>query len=155
MAVNLTPGQAAALTLAASRRAYQLLRHMDLGEGEAAARLLINVEARDEWLALGKALKAQQTAAAEELEPADQHACALMQAELHERCLATNGEQVALADWIFTSAKLAVALKRKAEPDQVARLAFYESRARMVFEAEEPGSRMRRKLEEPRPPSGS
>ena len=55
-------------------------------------------------------------------------------------------------DWIFTSAKLAVALKRKAEPDEAARLAFYESRARIVFDAEERGSHIRRRLEEPGSP---
>lgn len=144
MAVNFTPEQAAALTLAASRRAYQLMRHLDLDDGDGAARLVSNVEAPEEWLALGSALKGQQTAAAESLTAAEQHSCTFAQAKLRERLLATNGERVALADWIFTSAKLAVALKRAAEPDKAARLSFYESRARIVFDGEEPGSGLRR-----------
>lgn len=153
MPVNFTPEEGAALTLAASRRAYQLMRHMDVGDGEGAARLLINVESPNEWMALGSALKSAQTTTAKGLTSEEQQSCTSAQEALHQRCLATNGERVALADWIFTSAKLAVALKRAAEPDQAARLAFYESRARMVFDAEEPGSHMRRRLEEPHPPS--
>jgi hypothetical protein len=145
MATTFTPEQAVALTLAASRRAYQLLRHLDLNDGEGAARLLFNVETPDEWLSLGSALKAQQTATVAGLTPAEQHRCTLAQAALHERLLATNGDKVALADWIFTSAKLAVALKRMAEPDQAARLRFYESRARTVFDDKEPGSQVRRR----------
>lgn len=153
MPVNFTPEEGAALTLAASRRAYQLMRHMDLGDGEGAARLLINVETPNEWMALGSALKSAQTTTAKSLTSEERQSCARAQEALHERCLATNGDNVALADWIFTSAKLAVALKRAAEPDEATRLAFYESRARMVFDAEEPGSHIRRSLERRRPPT--
>lgn len=141
--------QAASLTLAASRRAYQLLRDLELNQHENAGRLLINVQTTDEWIALGSALKAIQSATAKQLGPEGQERCALAQAALQERLEATNGESVALADWIFTSARLALVLKRATEPDQAVRLAFYESRARTVFEGEEPGSHLRRNLQEP------
>jgi hypothetical protein len=144
MAVNFTPEQAAALTLAASRRTYQLLRHLDLDDGQGADRLLESVASVDEWLALGISLKTVQDATVKHLESAQRDRCTQEQTALRDLLKSTKGKRVALTEWIFASAELALALMREREPDQAGRLRYYESRARTVFEAEEPGSHIRR-----------
>jgi hypothetical protein len=136
--------------LIGNRRAHQLLRHLELHDGESAGRLLDALDGHDEWLALGTALASVQDVTIQQMWSATRDAARKAQATI--RSLDPWPPQSAQGRhaWIFAEAELAIMLLTAHDPDQASRLRYYESCARASFEGEEPGSHLHRTLfEEP------
>lgn len=135
----------ATAALVGMRRAYQLLRHLELDEPEAADRLLAALAARREWVLLNLALTVLQNQTMKRLAPDRHLAWSRRQTEVQAAGRGADSLP-ALSAWTFASAELAVELLTEDRPDQAGRLVFYETQARTAFDGEEHGSPARRRF---------
>jgi hypothetical protein len=125
-----------AAVLVGSRRAYQLLRLLELGDWAGIDRLLEAPASADEWMQLGLALRSIVDITARRL-PDEQRASSSAEAAKVAELGYSVSNPTQLTAWLSISAALAIELLTLKDSDQASRLAFYESRARMSYDLED------------------
>jgi len=129
-----------AAQLAGHRRAYQLLRLLELRDSDGVDRLVTAPVSADEWVLLGLGLLSVAEITAGRLPDEQRPAAEVQVAELAELGYHIS-DSTQLTTWILLAAHLAIELLTLKDPDQGSRLAFYESRARMSYDLGDAGDR--------------